>query len=169
MSQQGGECLLEVAHGHPAQVEDGQQGIQAAGPPRPARQQGRGEADARGPIRAGAAVAQLDLAHRNGTDPGLHQALWSVPMAHDPFAPVRQAQAPHRGQERLGLHRLGQQPARAGAQDRRQRVVDDVWLTQGNNGAIACHRRIAPPEVRAGSSPASIRRLSHPGITQFRA
>ena len=74
------------------------------------------------------------------------------------------------GQERLGfrLDSLGQQPAGAAPQDGRQRVVDLVGLAEGDNGAIA-HRGVSLlREVLAGSSPASIRRLSHTAITQFR-
>jgi hypothetical protein len=43
----------------------------------------------------------------------------------------------HRGKEGLGFRfdRLRQQPAGAAAQDRRERIVDRVGLTQGNNGA----------------------------------
>ncbi len=91
-------------------------------------------------------------------------------VPHNALAPVRQPRALHRRQERLGfrLDSLGQQPAGAAPQDGRQRVVDLVGLAEGNNGAIA-HRGVSLlREVLAGSSPASIRRLSHAAITQFR-
>jgi hypothetical protein len=67
-------------------------------------------------------------------------------MPHQALTPVRQPQAPHPGQEGLGfrLNGLGQQPAGAAPQDGRQRVVDRLRLMQRDNGAIACHRRIAP-------------------------
>jgi site-specific DNA recombinase len=170
LAQRGGERLPEVAHGEAAQVEDRQHSIQASRPSRPAGEDRRCEADALGLLCVGAAVAQLDLAHRDRTDPGLHQPLRPVPVPHDPFAPVRHSQALHRGQERLGLRldRLRQQSPGAAPQDRRQRIVDLFRLTKGNNGAIAVHRRIAPPGGSGRLSPASIRRLSHPAITQFR-
>ena len=166
LAQQRSERLLEVAHRDPAQVEDRQQGIQAPGPPRPARQDGRGEADALATL-AGAAVAQLHPPHRDRADPGLDQALRSMAVPHNALAPVRQPRALHRGQERLGfrLDGLRQQPAGAAPQDGRQRVVDLIGLAEWDNGAIA-HRGVSLlREVLAGSSPASIRRLSHTAIT----
>src|SRR3954465_8280424 len=67
-------------------------------------------------------------------------------MPHQALTPVRQPQAPHPGQEGLGfrLNGLGQQPAGAAPQDGRPRGVDRLRLMQRDNGAIACHRRIAP-------------------------
>src|SRR3954454_1616865 len=67
-------------------------------------------------------------------------------MPHQALTPVRQPQAPHPGQEGLGfrLNGLGQQPAGAAPQDGRERGVDRLRLMQRDNGAIACHRRIAP-------------------------
>ena len=91
-------------------------------------------------------------------------------VPHHALAPVRQPRALHRGQERLGfrLDSLGQKPARAAPQDGRQRIVDLIGLAEWDNGAIA-HRGVSLlREVLAGSSPASIRRLSHTAITQFR-
>jgi hypothetical protein len=91
-------------------------------------------------------------------------------VPHDALAPVRQPQALHLGQERLGfrLHRLRQQPAGAAPQDGRQRILDRVGVAEWDNGGIA-HRGVSLlREVLAGSSPASIRRLSHATITQFR-
>ncbi len=51
------------------------------------------------------------------------------------LAPVRQLHLPHGGQERLGfrLDRLCQQSAGTVAQDGRERVVNRVRLTEGNN------------------------------------
>ena len=162
------ERFLEVAHRDPAQVEHWQQRIQAPGPPRPARQNGGGEADALA-ARAGAAVAQLHPAHRDRADPGLHQALRTVAVSHQALAPVRQPHALHRGQERFGfgLHRLRQQPPGAAPQDFRERVIDGVGLAEADHSGIA-HRGVSLlREVLAGSSPASIRRLSQSSITHF--
>ena len=106
----------------------------------------------RSPSVAGAAVAQLHPLHRDRADPGLDQPLRAVAVPHQALAPVRQPHALHRGQERLGLRldRLGQQPAGAAPQDRRQRIVDRVGLTEGNNGAIARHGVSLLREVQAG-------------------
>ena len=48
---------------------------------------------------------------------------------------------------------------------RRQWIVDRTRLAQNRNAAIRRHRRIAPLEVRAGCSPAPIRRPLH-AVTQ---
>jgi hypothetical protein len=87
------------------------------------------------------------------------------------LAPIRKARPRHHGQERLGFrfHRLRKEPARTTAQNGRQWVVGPIGLTEGNNGAIARHGVSLLREVQAGSSPASIRRLPHTSITQFRA
>jgi len=146
---------LEVAHRHAAQVQDRQQGIQAPGPPRPTRQDGRGEADALDARLTLAAVAQLDPLHLNRADPGLHQALRAVAVPDDTLAPVRQPLAFHRRQECVGfrLDGLGQQAACAASQDRRQRIVDLIGLTEGNNSAVARHGVSLLREVQAGSHP----------------
>jgi len=91
-------------------------------------------------------------------------------VPHQPLAPVRQTRSPHLGQEGLGLRLDGlrQQPAGAAPQDGGQRIIDRGRLTERDNGAIARHGVSLLREVQAGSSPASIRRLSHTAITQFR-
>ncbi len=64
--------------------------------------------------------------------------------------------------------RLRQQPAGAAPQHGRQRILDRVGVAEWDNSVIA-HRGVSLlREVLAGSSPASIRRLSHATITQFR-
>jgi hypothetical protein len=91
-------------------------------------------------------------------------------VPHDALAPVRQPRALHLGQERLGfrLHRLRQQPAGAAPQDGRQRVVDLVGLAEGTTVLLLVMAYRSSGRFWAGSSPASIRRLSHTAITQFR-
>jgi len=155
LAQQGRERFLEVAHRHAAQVQDRQQGIQAPAPPGPARQNGRGEADALDARLANSTVAQLDPLHRDRADPGLNQALRAVAVPDNALAPVRQPLALHLSQERLGfrLDGLGQQPARAAPQNRRQRIIDIIGLTEGNNGGSACHGVSAPSGVQAGFHP----------------
>jgi len=116
-------------------------------------------------------VAQLHPPHRHRPDPALHPRLGSMSMPHQPLAPIRQPQTTHLGQKGLGfrLHRLGQQAARAAAQHRRQRIVHLVGLTEGNNSGIARHGASLLREVLAGSSPASIRRLTQAVVTQIPA
>ncbi len=67
-----------------------------------------------------------------------------MPVPDDALAPVRQPLALHLSQERLGfrLDGLGQQPTRAAPQNRRQRIVDRLGLTEGNNGGSA-HRGVS--------------------------
>jgi hypothetical protein len=72
--------------------------IEAPGPARPARQDRRGEADALRARLAGAAIAQLDPAHRDRADPGLHLTLRAMTVPHQALAPVRQPHALHRGE-----------------------------------------------------------------------
>ena len=96
-AEQRGQRLPEIAHRHPAQVENGQQGIQAARPPGPARQEGRREADAIRRCLANTSVAQLDPLHRDRADAGLHLALRAVAMPNQALAPVRQPNLPHGG------------------------------------------------------------------------
>ena len=85
----------------------------------------------------------------------------AVPQA---IAPVRQLHDLHRSEERvsLGLDRLGQQPAGAASQNGRERVVDRIGLTEGNNGAIA-HRGVSLlREVQAGFHPPRYASLNPP-------
>jgi hypothetical protein len=92
-------------------------------------------------------------------------------MSHHAFPPVRQPGVSYRRQERLGLgfNSLSQEPPGAFPENRSQRVVDGIGLTERDNTAIARHGVSAPSGVQAGSSPASIRRLDHPAITQIPA
>jgi hypothetical protein len=66
------------------------------------------------------------------------------------------------------LDRLGQQPAGAAPQDDRQRIVDLVRLTQGENGSIARHGVSLLREVLAGFVTRLDTPLSQAAITQFR-
>src|SRR6185437_12523054 len=66
-----------------------EQGIQAARAPGPARQDGRGKADALAGC-LGVSVAQLDPLHDDRTDPDLHQAFGTVAVADHALPPVRQ-------------------------------------------------------------------------------
>ena len=153
-AQQRRQCLLEIAHRDPAQIEDRQQGIQARRPPGPAWQDRRCKTDALSPL-AGAAVAQLHPPHFDRTDPGLDHPLRPQPVPHQALAPIRQLLALHRRQERLGLRLdgLGKQPASAAPQDGRQRIVDGLGLTEWDNGVIPRHGVSLLREVQAGFHP----------------
>ena len=109
----------------------------------------------RSPFSRRAPVAQLDPPHRDRPDPGLHQPLRAMAVSHETVAPVRQPRISHRGKKRLGFRfdRLGEQAAGAVPQNRRQRIVDSVGLTEGNNSAIARHGVSAPSGVQAGFHP----------------
>lgn len=70
-------------------------------------------------------------------------------------APVRQPLALHCSQERfsLRLDGLGQQATGAASQDRRQRIVDRLGLTEGNNTGSAHLGVSLLREVQAGFHP----------------
>jgi hypothetical protein len=93
--------------------------------------------------------------HGDRADPGLHQAFGTVAVANHAVAPVRQVLGFHRGEEGLGFRfdRLRQQPAGAAAQNRRERVVNRVGLTQGNNAVKTRHGVSLLREVQAGFHP----------------
>ena len=91
-------------------------------------------------------------------------------MPNDALAAVRQLEIAVRGQEgrEFGLHRLLDQPLRARAQDFGERVVDFVFLTEGNNFILG-HGVTLLREVRVGCTPTPLRRLPHAVITQIPA
>src|SRR6201989_2333819 len=88
LAQEGGEPLLEITGRHPAQVENWQQRVEALGPPRPFRQDRRGEADFL-PRTHVAAVAHLGAPNLDRPNPGLDCALRSMTVTHDAVAAVR--------------------------------------------------------------------------------
>jgi hypothetical protein len=73
--------------------------------------------------------------------------------------------AGQKGRE-FGLHGLLDQPLRPRAQDFRERIVDFVFLTEGNNFMLG-HGVTLLREVRVGCTPTPLRRLPHPVITYF--
>ncbi len=151
----------------PRRYEDRQQGIQAARPPGPARQDGRREPDVLGLI--GAAVAQPDPLNGNGTDAGLPLALRPMAVANHAVPSVRQLHALHGGEKRVrfGLDGLCQEPAGAAPQNRRQRIVDRVGLTEGYNGAPARHGVSVPSGVQAGFHPSRYAASLKPSSPSF--
>jgi hypothetical protein len=93
-----------------------------------------------------------------------------MPVPNDALVTVRQLQIGVRAKEgrELGLHRLLDQPLRARAQNFGERVVDFVFLTEGNNFILG-HGVALLREVRVGSTPTPLRRLPHAVITHFPA
>src|ERR1700680_1071496 len=88
LAQEGGERLLEVAGRHPAQVENRQQRVETLRPPRPLRQDRRGEADLL--LRAYLApVADLAATNLDRPDAGLDRAMRPMAVTHDAVATVR--------------------------------------------------------------------------------
>jgi hypothetical protein len=90
--------------------------------------------------------------HLNRANAGLHQALRAMTVPNQAVAPVPQLHALHRGKECVGFCFDGLRQKAAGAvpQNHRQRIIDLVRLTQGNNSAIA-HRGVSLlQEVQAG-------------------
>ena len=149
------ERLPEVAGGNAAQVEHRQQGIEAARPPRPFRQDGGAEPHLL-VSRPGRAVTHLRAAHIKRADPGLDAPLRTIPMPDDTLPAIRQ--------DLFGMLRdkgfslcpkcSGQHPARPVPGNLGQRIVNRFRLTQGDDVGIFRHRRIVP----SGSSG----RLGHP-------
>jgi hypothetical protein len=88
--EQRRQRLLEVAGGDAAQVEDRQQGIEALRPPRPPRQDVRGEADLLLGRHVGGAVAHLLALHRDRPDPGLDHPLRPGAVPDDALAAIGQ-------------------------------------------------------------------------------
>ena len=124
LAEQGGEGLLEIAGGNPAQIENRQQRVQALGAPRPFGQDVRREAKAL--PRSGGAIAGLRLLHFDRADSGLDRANRIMPVANHPLAAIRKHELRGRGQKclELRLHRLGDQTTRAGSQYFSERIVD---------------------------------------------
>src|SRR5258708_27767428 len=88
LAQKGGEGLLEVAGRHPAQVENRQQRVETLRPPRPLRQDRRGEADLL-PRAYVAPVADLAAANLDRPDAGLDRAMRPMAVTHDAVATIR--------------------------------------------------------------------------------
>ncbi len=146
--------VLEVARRDAAQVRHRQQGIQAALPPRPARQHRRGEPDAFHAL-ASPAVPDLGAAHRDGADPGLRSALGAaaVPDKTDPT--IRQPQLRPGSRKGLQVHGLRQQSAGASPQHLGQGIIDSVGLAEPHDVAKQVSQK-CPAVLR--SKPAAYRR-----------
>ena len=123
---------------YPTQVENRQQRIEALRPPRPLRQDRRGEAD----FLLGDHVAPV--AHLGATDldrphPGFDCPMRPMAMAHDTVAAIRQFQILPHGDKGIQLRRSAPEPACAGAFTCKfaQRIVDGLRLTERKNSAIS--------------------------------
>jgi hypothetical protein len=136
LARQGGEGLLEIAGGNPAQIENGQKGVEALGAPRPFGQDVRREANAL--ARSGGAIAGLRLLHFDRADSCLDRANRIMPVANHPSAAIRKHKFRGRDQKRLELRldRLGDQSTRAGSQNFGERIGDRPFLSKGNNSIL---------------------------------
>src|SRR6516225_6599067 len=86
--QEGGERLLEIAGRYSAQIENRQQRVETLRPPRPLRQDRRGETDLF--LRAYlAAVADLGATNLDRPDAGLDRAMRPMAVTHDAVATIR--------------------------------------------------------------------------------
>ena len=152
-----------------SQIKDRQEGIQARRSPRPPRQNGRREPNTFTPPHTNTPVAQPDPLHCDWPAAGLHLAFWPMAVPNQAIAPVRQLHALHRSKEcvRLCLDGLGQQSAGAVAQNGRQRIVNRIGLTEGDNGAIARHGVSLLREVQAGFHPPRYAAFLKPSSPRF--
>ena len=171
LAQKRRQSFLEVAGRDAAQVQRRQQGIEAARPPRPARQDCRAESDALATF-VGPAVPDLGAGYRDGADPGLHLAFGAVPMPDEARPTIGKLQTRSLGQESLDfqLDSLGQKLAGAGPQYLRQWIIGVIGLTKPHDVAILIHGvSLSPERFWQAWTPASIRRLSQAIVTQFPA
>src|SRR3954454_22078085 len=126
-------CLTcgALAGRHPTKVENRQQRIEALRPPRPLRQDRRGEADL---LRCAhvAPVAYLGATHLDRPDPGLDCAMRPMAMTHHAVAAIRQLQVLPQGDKGIGFgdQHLSQHSAGALTCDFAQRIVDGLRLTE---------------------------------------
>jgi hypothetical protein len=172
LAEQRRKRLLEIAGRDAAQVENRQQGIEALRPPRPFRQDRLCEGDAIAAHLAcciATTVAQLGAPHRNWADPRLDLTLRTMAVPHHTGAVIGKPFVLHRSQERirLRLNRLGQKPACGIAQNRRQGIVEVVWMLKVRTvlSVFMAYRPFG--RFWQALSPAWIRRLSQTVITQL--
>ena len=123
LAEQGGEGLLEIAGGNPAQIENGQKGVEALGASRPL-----GRMFDVNRIRAPA--SRLDhepwFLHFDRADSSLDRANRIMAVANHPSAAIRKHEFRGRGQKclELRLDRLGNQPTRTSSQNFGERIID---------------------------------------------
>src|SRR5208282_4464942 len=89
--------------------------------------------------RSGGAIAGIRLLHFDRADSRLDRANQIMPVANHPLAAIRKHELRGRGQKclELRLHRLGDQPTRAGSQYFGERIVDCPFLSKGNNSILS--------------------------------
>src|SRR5271155_3074227 len=77
--------------------------------------------------------------HFDRADSRLDRANRIMPVANHPLAAIRKHELRGRGQKclELRLHRLGDQPTRAGSQYFSERIVDCPFLSKGNNSILS--------------------------------
>ena len=170
-AQQRPERLLNVAHRHAAQIQDGQQRIQAPRPPCPAWQDGRGEADALAASLAGSTVAQTNPLHRDRANAGLHLGVpgrgRAGPGGHARPPAARLSSQPGTSPPRLQwLGPTGGARRCAGCRSAGRRRADRA--DAGEQRCDCSSWRIGSLGSSARPSPASIRRPPQTVVTQFR-
>src|SRR5208283_1633687 len=81
------------------------------------------------------AIAGLRLLHFDRADSRLDRANRIMPVSNHPLAAIWKRELRGRGQKclELRLHRLGDQPTRAGSQNFGERIVDCPFLSKGDN------------------------------------
>ena len=123
----------------------------------------------RSPLPAGGAVADLDPAHLDRADAGLDRAFRAMAVPDDALPAVGEPPIGHRGQKGLGLRldRLGEQPARAGAQDLGQWIIDRSGCAKRTMVVFSFMAYRSPREVLAGSTTRLDTPPSSTVITQF--
>src|SRR6266567_613126 len=140
LAQECRQRLLEVARRDAPQVEYRQQRVQALRPPRPQRQDCRGEpnplAGARRP-----AIPDLHPGDLHRPDSRLDRSRGAVTVPHQAISAIGKLQLLHRGEEYLRLHldSLRKKLPRTKSQDIGQWIVNLVGLTQRDNLAILVH------------------------------
>ena len=171
LTQQRRQRFLEVARRDTAQVQRRQQGVEDARPPSPSRQDRLSEPDALAAFGS-PTIPDLGARHRDSADPGLHLALWAMPVPDKAHYVVRKLQIRPLSQRGLDLqfYRPGQELSSAGPQHLRQRIVDRIGLTKPDDIAILIYGVLLSPErFWQAWTPASIRRLSQAAVTQIPA
>jgi hypothetical protein len=137
-AQQRRERVPELPGGDALQVQPGQQLLDVPGAPQIGRQDGRGEADARG--ITGATIVHTRPPDLDRSDPRLDLTPRCVAVAHQAPASLVVDQIVMGGEKarHLGLDRVAQHPPCPLAQHAQQRIVLDrpTWPRQRNDGIL---------------------------------
>ena len=163
-SEDGRERLLEIAGGDAAQVENGQQGVEAPRATGPLRQDVRREPDLLAARHVRSAIPDLRAPELEGADAGLDLPFGSVPVPNHALPTIRKPLLGEPVEEGLdlGFERGHEHPARTFPGNLGERVLDRTRLAQRDDAGIVLHGVSLLLEVLAGSTPATIRRPLNP-------